>query len=361
MMDDQSILSMEDSMMQTTKHQPVFRIIICGDSGIGKSALVQALTSTEIGGNISLEPIETYANNLCVIDTCGYGAMLRAEVVFHHVKSYIEAQFEKTNQLLNPVVKEEDRLMSVLQAASHCFTHVDICLYLIMGRLKPVDIEYMRTIHDVVNIVPVIIQTDLTLRPEQMTKQQTQVLDYLETNHIKHFKKLFVLDWSSTSRSFHGVLSLRQHLLQQHQHLLREATLQKFIVWKRQQASLISLSVSSSTCSSSCSNHSLQEKNKIRISQYVSDRRHSMEKELLIQEKKLRQEFETASRQKKMEFILREANQLLVAENEAQFTTRESPMTILSLSLLLLLLVSIICYQNRHFFFTFSLPKINVI
>ncbi|RCH79039.1 Septin 4, partial [Rhizopus stolonifer] len=317
-MDDQSILSMEDSMMQTTKHQPVFRIIICGDSGIGKSALVQALTSTEIGGNISLEPIETYANNLCVIDTCGYGAMLRcklivpssssfnhqAEVVFHHVKSYIEAQFEKTNQLLNPVVKEEDRLMSVLQAASHCFTHVDICLYLIMGRLKPVDIEYMRTIHDVVNIVPVIIQTDLTLRPEQMTKQQTQVLDYLETNHIKHFKKLFVLDWSSTSRSFHGVLSLRQHLLQQHQHLLREATLQKFIVWKRQQASLI-------------------KKNKIRISQYVSDRRHNMEKELLIQEKKLRQEFETASRQKKMEFILREANQLLVAENEAQFTTRE--------------------------------------
>lgn len=48
--------------------------------GIGKTALVTAFTSkrtTDEKKAFVLEPIEVYDSNICVVDTCGYGALLR--------------------------------------------------------------------------------------------------------------------------------------------------------------------------------------------------------------------------------------------------------------------------------------------
>ncbi|KAI8335601.1 Septin-domain-containing protein [Blakeslea trispora] len=338
-LDTYDILSIENSLVKNDQNQTFpFRIIICGDSGTGKTTLANLLALSEnINRKPSLEPIEIKNNNMCIIDTCGYGALSKAEVVFKHTQSYLERQFIKTNQLFSPLIKEEDQLISVLEQASQCFTHVNVCLYLIMGRLKPVDIEYMRTMQDLVNIIPVIIQTDLTLGPDIIARQRLEIMDHLEANEIKCFQTdPFILDWSILSRSFHGTLSLRQ-LLQQYSSQLRQFTVQRFISWRKRQANLSTQLVSShSSSDSSASSHAGLENNRIRISQYITHRRQSMEKELLRQEKKLRQELEVASRQRKMEIVLREMNSLMPKEESEVLLGRSFPSPIV-LTLLLFL------------------------
>ncbi|KAL9540959.1 hypothetical protein MBANPS3_009389 [Mucor bainieri] len=345
--------------LDQTHHK--FRMIVCGDSGIGKTSLVHALTSTlplpeeegEADSHVTnpvLEPTEVLSMNadLCVIDTCGYGALLRAEIVFSHVKSYLETQFEKTTHLFNTSIQDE-LLSFMVHQSSDVLCHVDACLYLIMGRLKPVDLEYMRSIHDLVNIIPVIIQPDLSLRPEAMIDQRIDILNVMHSHSIKFsylgystFQDLlgacrqpsvnphcppFVLDWSTSKKSsFHGLLPLKQALLSSKS--LRLHTTQRFMAWKQHLCNSFSTNSSSSTTTttaSSSSSSSLQQeqqKNNIRISQYVSKRRHSMEKEMLLQEKKLRQEFQLASKQRRSELILKEINALVQQDSSNKLLIR---------------------------------------
>jgi septin family protein len=229
-----------------------------------------------------------------------------------------------------------------------------------MGRIKPVDIEYMRTIHDLVNIIPVIIQPDLALRPEFITQQRLDVLHVLSTNEIK-FSTLgyeaskqppFMLDWSSTKRTFHGLLPLKQALYQHATNsvYLKQDTTCKFIQWR----STISSSNSSSSISSFISNSTCSEsiQQNIRISQYVSERRHSMEKELL----RLRKEFESASKHKKTELILKEINALVMDNkqdvliqsllNHSDSTTSSSNRSQIAWISLSFTLFIIICYLH---------------
>ncbi|KAK4517784.1 uncharacterized protein ATC70_001128 [Mucor velutinosus] len=341
--------------LDQTHHK--LRMIVCGDSGIGKTSLVHALTSTlplpeEEDSHVAnpvLEPIEVLSidADLCVIDTCGYGALLRAEIVFSHVKSYLETQFEKTTHLFNTNIQDE-LLSFMVHQSSDVLCHVDACLYLIMGRLKPVDVEYMRSIHDLVNIIPVIIQPDLSLRPEAMIEQRIDILNVMHSHSIKFsylgyksFQDLlgacrqpslnphcppFVLDWSTSKKSsFHGLLPLKQALLSSKS--LRLYTTQKFIAWRQHLCNSFSTNSSSSTTTTTASSSSSlqqqeQQKNNIRISQYVSKRRHSMEKEMLLQEKKLRQEFQLASKQRRSELILKEINALVQQDGSNKLLIR---------------------------------------
>ena len=275
----------------------------------------------------------------------------------------------------------------MVHQSSDALCHVDACLYLIMGRLKPVDLEYMRSIHDLVNIIPVIIQPDLSLRPEAMIEQRIDILNVMHSNSIKFsylgyktFQDLlgackqpslnphcppFVLDWSTSKKSsFHGLLPLKQALISSK--LLRLNTTQKFISWKQQLCNSFSTASSSTTTttSSSSSIQQEQQKNNIRISQYVSKRRHSMEKEMLIQEKKLRQEFQLASKQRRSELILKEINALVQQDSNNKLLIRYQqqqqqqpqqqyippqihPMTHSPFWIALSIFLSIfICYQN---------------
>ncbi|CEP12366.1 hypothetical protein [Parasitella parasitica] len=380
-----------------------FRMIVCGDSGIGKTSLVHALTSTtpipeeNHPGSPVLKPTEVLSANsdLCVIDTCGYGALLRAEIVFSHVRSFLEAQFEKTTHLFNSSIQDE-LLSFMVNQSSDVLCHVDVCLYLILGRLKPVDIEYMRSIHDLVNIIPVIIQPDLSLKPEVMIEQRTAILNTMQKNSIRFnylgydtFEDLlaackqpvshpycppFVLDWSANKKStFHGLVFLKKALIQSK--LLKTDTTQKFMAWKQQlYASFSTNSSSTATTSSSSSLQEQQEQQKhnIRISQYVSKRRRSMEKEMLLQEQKLKQEFQTLSKERRSELILKEIsslvqqgsnNKLLIRYQQLQRSSPSSspaeiqqyipaemhPMTQYPFWIALSIFLSLfICYQNRN-------------
>lgn len=281
-------------------------------------------------------------------------------MIFSHVKSYIENQFEKTNQIFNSNYGNNDNLTFVTFQSTDILTHVDACIYLIMGRLKQVDIEYMRSIHDMVNIIPVIIQPDLSLRPESRIEQRIEILEIMNKNDIKisllgynHYQELidscknpsnhphcppFMLDWSITKhkRTFHGLLPLKQVLFQYQNRQLKYSTTEKFIQWRKTIAPTIG-SISTS------SNSSQEQLKNIRISQYVTERRHSLKREMLSQEKKLLQEFETESKQRRTELILKELN-ILVNQELVQQPMTHSPYWIF----LSILLSIFICYQNRN-------------
>lgn len=325
-------------------------------------------------------------------------------MIFSNVKAYIEKQFQETNSLFSSKNKDE-RLTYMVYQSTDILSHVNACLYLIMGRIKPVDIEYMRSIHDLVNIIPVIIQPDLTLRPELRIEQRLEILETMETNSIKYsrlgydnYQQLanackepskhphcppFMLDWSITKHkksTFHGLLPLKQALYQHQYKYLHYTTTEKFIAWRNntsyttQQSSATASSTNTTTTTTSSSSTSLssqeqQVKNmnhSIRISQYVSKRRHSMEREMLIQEKKLREELESANKQRRTELILKELNALVRQDEKEQQQQQQQqlinsnhnnggPMTLLHSSpqllcwiiLLLLFLSLFICYQTQ--------------
>lgn len=278
-------------------------------------------------------------------------------MIFSHVKSYIEHQFEKTNGIFNANYGNDDNLTFITFQATDILSHVDVCLYLIMGRLKQVDIEYMRSIHDLVNIIPVIIQPDLSLRPESKIEQKVDILQILHNHQVKiallgydNYQDMidsckqpskhpycppFMLDWSTTKhkRAFHGLLPLKQVLFQYQNRQLKYTTTQKFIRWR-------STSPSASLVSSNSSQEQLKN---IRISQYVTERRHYLKTEMLNQEQKLMQEFERASKQRRTELILKELN-LLVNQELVHPPMTHSPYWIF----LSILLSIFICYQNRN-------------
>lgn len=53
-----------------------------------------------------------------------------------------------------------------------------------MKRLKPLDIEFMKQLHNKVNIVPVIAKADVLTKKEMLAKKK-RVLDEIEKNNIK--------------------------------------------------------------------------------------------------------------------------------------------------------------------------------
>lgn len=271
--------------------------------------------------------------------------------------------------MFNANYTQQDNLRYMVYQSSDILSHVDACLYVITGRLKPIDIEYMRSIHDLVNIIPVIIQADLTLRPEERIEQRLDIVNMLKKNEIDiscvGYEDIltscqdpllhplcppFMLDWTTSSgskrKSFHGLLALKQALYQHHYKYLRSNTAEKFINWRRNNHS--TLNGSSSTTSTPSSSQE-QLKSSIRISQYITKRRHSIEREMLLQEKKLINELETFNKQRRTELILEQLN-LLVNDTKPTTTTTAmstiAPMTHHYWIFLSIVLSIFICYQN---------------
>ncbi|KAI9274057.1 Septin-domain-containing protein [Helicostylum pulchrum] len=359
-----------------------FRMIVCGDSGIGKSALVQTLAGLEDlpenNNESPFQPIEVFVpdTDICIVDTIGYGALIRADVIFSNVKSYIEQQFEKTSSVFNADYTKKDNLRYMVYQSSDILSHVDACLYVIMGRLKPIDIEYMRSIHDLVNIIPVIIQADLTLRPEERIAQRLDIVNMLKANEIdisfvgyESYQDIlncckdplnhplcppFMLDCTNNNsagnkkKSFHGLLGLKQALYQHQYKYLKSNTTEKFINWRSNNH------VSSSSTTTTPSSSQEQVKSNIRISQYITKRRHSIEREMLLQEKNLINELETSNKQKRTELILEQLNLLLKQDFDIQPTTTTTaaaaaaytPVTHHFWICLSIVLSIFICYQN---------------
>ncbi|XP_061460776.1 septin-4-like isoform X1 [Rhineura floridana] len=105
---------------------------------------------------------------LTIVDTPGFGDALNNTECWKPVADYIDQQFEqyfRDESGLNRKNIQDNRV--------HC------CLYFIspFGHgLRPLDVEFMKAVHQSVNIVPVLAKAD-TLMPSEVEQMKTKIRD----------------------------------------------------------------------------------------------------------------------------------------------------------------------------------------
>ncbi|XP_074643656.1 septin-2B-like isoform X2 [Tubulanus polymorphus] len=172
-----------------------FTLMVVGESGLGKSTLINSLFLTDLypdrvvpGATEKInKTVEIDASSveieergvklrLTVVDTPGFGDGINNDESFKKVVQYIDDQFEK-------YLQDESGLnrRHIVDNRVHC------CFYFINPAghgLKPLDVSFMKTIHNRVNIVPVIAKAD-TLTKAEVDRLKGRVLDEIKRHGIQ--------------------------------------------------------------------------------------------------------------------------------------------------------------------------------
>ncbi|XP_059804637.1 neuronal-specific septin-3-like isoform X2 [Hypanus sabinus] len=171
-----------------------FNIMVVGQSGLGKSTLINTLFKSKVSrksieGNEERIPqtveMKSISHDieekgvrmkLTVIDTPGFGDQINNENCWQPITEFINDQYEM-------YLKEEltvDRKKRIPDTRVHC------CIYFIAPTghsLRTLDIEFMRRLSKVVNIVPVIAKAD-TLTLEERDLFKDKIKSDLQKNDI---------------------------------------------------------------------------------------------------------------------------------------------------------------------------------
>uniref|UniRef100_A0A8C8GF19 Septin-type G domain-containing protein n=1 Tax=Oncorhynchus tshawytscha TaxID=74940 RepID=A0A8C8GF19_ONCTS len=175
-----------------------FTLMVVGESGLGKSTLINSLFLTDLyperyipGAAEKIErTVQIEASTveieergvklrLTVVDTPGYGDAINSQDCFKTIIQYIDNQFER-------YLHDESGLnrRHIVDNRVHC------CFYFIspFGHgLKPLDVEFMKAIHSKVNIVPVIAKAD-TLTLKERDRLKKRILDEIAEHGIRIYQ-----------------------------------------------------------------------------------------------------------------------------------------------------------------------------
>jgi len=175
-----------------------FTLMVVGESGLGKSTLINSLFLTDVYVNTAYEHAASKFGKtmtvdsstfelkeggvrlqLTVVDTPGFGDNIDNTDCWNSVIQNIESKFEdylNAESRVNRGVIHDNRV--------HC------CLYFIAPTghgLKPLDIEFMKKVHNKVNIIPVIAKAD-TLTSDECAKFKQQILKEIVDNQINIYR-----------------------------------------------------------------------------------------------------------------------------------------------------------------------------
>ncbi|PWA19662.1 hypothetical protein CCH79_00007026, partial [Gambusia affinis] len=174
-----------------------FTLMVAGESGMGKSTLVNSLFLTDLYKDRKLLNAEERINQtveiikhtvdieekgvklkLTIVDTPGFGDAVNNND-WKPITDYIDQQFEqyfRDESGLNRKNIQDNRV--------HC------CLYFIppFGHgLRPVDVEFMKALHEKVNIIPLIAKADC-LTPTEIKKLKDRIREEIDKFGIKVYQ-----------------------------------------------------------------------------------------------------------------------------------------------------------------------------
>ncbi|CAD6567337.1 MAG: cell division control protein [Tremellales sp. Tagirdzhanova-0007] len=183
-----------DSITRQIEHKLLkrgfqFNVIVVGQTGLGKSTLINTLfashlvqsrgrakpdtiprATTEISAQSHVIVENGVKLRLNIIDTPGYGDMINNEGCWDPIIKYIKDQHSA--YLRKELTAMRDRFIPD--------TRVHCCLFFINPTghtLKPIDIIVLKRLAEVVNVVPVIAKSDsLTLEERAIFKQRVSIV-----------------------------------------------------------------------------------------------------------------------------------------------------------------------------------------
>jgi septin 6/8/11 len=174
----------------------VFNIMCIGETGLGKSTLMDSLFNTNFESipsphtlptvKLKAHTYELQESNvrlkLTIVDTVGYGDQINKEDSFKAIVDYIDAQFEN-------YLQEELKIKRSLSAYHDSRIHA--CLYFICPTghgLKSIDLVCMKKLDQKVNVIPIIAKAD-TISKTELQKFKSKIVAELQNNgvHIYEF------------------------------------------------------------------------------------------------------------------------------------------------------------------------------
>uniref|UniRef100_A0A8C4LZW7 Septin-1 n=1 Tax=Equus asinus asinus TaxID=83772 RepID=A0A8C4LZW7_EQUAS len=172
--------------------------MVAGESGLGKSTLINSLFLTNLYEDRQLPEASARLTQtltierrgveieeggikvkLTLVDTPGFGDSLDCSDCWLPVVHFIEEQFEQ-------YLRDESGLnrKNIQDSRVHC------CLYFIspFGRgLRPLDVAFLRAVHQKVNIIPVIGKAD-ALMPNETQALKQKIRDQLKEEEINIYQ-----------------------------------------------------------------------------------------------------------------------------------------------------------------------------
>ncbi|XP_068188156.1 septin 4a isoform X2 [Antennarius striatus] len=177
---------------KTVKKGFTFTLMVAGESGLGKSTLINSLFLTDLYKERRIPLAQERINQtvdiikhtvsieekgiklrLTIIDTPGFGDAIDNTECWKEIEDYIDQQFEQ-------YFRDESGLnrRNIQDNRVHC------CLYFISPfshGLRPLDVECMTALHEKVNIVPVLAKAD-SLTKAEVCRKKKKIRE-----EIKHF------------------------------------------------------------------------------------------------------------------------------------------------------------------------------
>uniref|UniRef100_A0A6I8Q4M7 Septin n=1 Tax=Xenopus tropicalis TaxID=8364 RepID=A0A6I8Q4M7_XENTR len=171
-----------------------FNILCVGETGIGKSTLMNTLFNTtfeteeashyENGVRLRPRTYDLQESNvhlkLTIVDTVGFGDQINKDDSYRSVVDYIDTQFEN-------FLQEELKIRRSL------FNYHDsgiVCLYFITPTghsLKSLDLVTMKKLDSKVNIIPIIAKAD-TISKSELHKFKIKIMSELVSNGVQIYQ-----------------------------------------------------------------------------------------------------------------------------------------------------------------------------